>query len=157
MSKFLTELNICPHPDDDSRFYLTEPLVYQSDLIAKLFAHMSNMLGKGIVTAPKGFLTDLASTAHIPIVNLIWGGRAHREAVLHDYLYCLDAEPDVEQELADDIFFEAMECRGKPSWVRYPMFWGVRLGGWMFFKKKRVSNTIVGKVTIHTPNIFNRH
>jgi hypothetical protein len=126
MAKFLTELNLCPHPEDDSQFYLTEDLLYACDLLQR------------VILVPKGFLTDLASTAHIPVVNLIWGRKAHREAVLHDYLYCLDATPDVEQAVADEIFFEAMGCRGKPAWVRYPMFWGVRMGGWMFFKKKPV-------------------
>lgn len=126
MRKFLTELHICPLPDDDSQWWLVEDLIYQSDLV------------EDAVIVPRGFVTDLASTAHIPLVNLIWGRCAHREAVLHDYLYCLDATPEVTQEMADEIFFEAMTVRNKSWWVRYPMYWGARIGGWAFFKRKPV-------------------
>lgn len=126
MAKFLTELHIRPHPEHDKFWLLDEPLVYQSDLIDEL------------ITVPQSFCTDLASTNHIPFVTLIWGGCAHREAVVHDYLYALDAEPDVTRTTADEIFYEAMVVRGKPAWKRYPLYWGVVCGGWPFYRKTLV-------------------
>jgi len=135
MSKFLNELHICPHPDDDDPFYLTEPLVYQTDLLVERVGN--DVIGTRI-TVPKGFLTDLATTRRIPLVNSVWGWRAHREAVVHDYLGALDAEPQVTYDQWNDIFLEAMESRGKPWWVKYPMHIGVCIGAWPFWKKKPI-------------------
>jgi len=135
MARFLTELHICPHPDDDDQFYLTEPLVYQTDLLVE---RVGNDVTRTRITVPKGFLTDLATTRRIPLVNSVWGWRAHREAVIHDYLGALDAEPQVTYALWNKIFLEAMIARGKSWWVRWPMYIGVCIGGWPFFKKKPV-------------------
>lgn len=116
-SKFITGLDFHMSPGSDEIYILDAPLVYQSALL------------KRKVYVPPGFQTDLASVPRVPIVFWFWGGRAHREGVLHDWLYRIDSAPLVSKKVADAVFFEAMESRGKGRMVRYPMWWGVVLGG----------------------------
>ena len=125
MSKFLTDLKIELRPDSDNVYVLQQPLVYYSDLV-------------GLVKIPRGFQTDFASVPRVPLVYMAWGDRAHREAVIHDYLYRIDAVPTVPFMVANAVFLEAMECRGKPFYVRYPMYWGVVIGGLPSYHKHRV-------------------
>jgi len=126
MPGFLTELDVrCL---DDGLWRLDAPLIYASDVL------------DATVIVPPGFTTDFASVPRVPIAYWFWGDRAHREAVIHDYLYRSDSVPVVPRELADDVFEEAMCCRGKSCGVRWPMFWGVRLGGWTAYHKKRVGD-----------------
>ncbi|MFA5377511.1 MAG: DUF1353 domain-containing protein [Dehalococcoidia bacterium] len=129
MSEFLTDLDI-HEIDDDCVWELDKALVYLSDLIGK-------------ITVPNGFQTDFASVPRVPIAYMFFGNKAHRESVIHDFLYRADSVPLVSRELADNIFFEAMECRGKGCGVRYPMWWGVRLGGWTAYHKKRVVDRLI--------------
>jgi hypothetical protein len=125
MAKFLTELAVKCCSTDENLWILAEPLVYESDLV-------------GLVTVPEGFYTDLASTQHIPLVSFIWGDRAHREAVIHDYLYRINSDPVVSFSMANSVFIEAMEARDKSFWVKYPMFWGVWIGGYFSYHSKTV-------------------
>ena len=123
MAEFLTNLNIALV--DDCTWRLSSPLAYQSDIA-------------GRIVVPDGFLTDLASVPRIPIVYLSWGDRAHREAVVHDFLYCADCPACFPRDVVDKIFLEAMEARGVPAHIRYPMYWGVRLGGWACWKRRSI-------------------
>jgi hypothetical protein len=126
MAKFITEhLDIRDCNDDEHYWELRSPLIYDSDLI-----------GRVKIEVP--FFTDLASTAHVPFVNFIWGGKAHKEAVLHDFLYRTNSKPVVGFAMANSVFIEAMEARGKSFWVRYPMFTGVWIGGYFSFHEKTV-------------------
>jgi hypothetical protein len=124
VAKFLTELDIKCVNDD--LWELDSPLIYESDILERT------------VSMPKGFRTDLASVPRIPLVYMAWGGRAHREAVLHDYLYRIDSDPVVSFSIANAVFYEAMKAREKPFYVRYPMFWGVCLGGITSYHKRKV-------------------
>ncbi len=125
MPEFLTDLEIELVSADDNIWQLTAPLKYWSNLIR----------GR-VITVPAGFQTDLASVPRLPFLYLLWGGKAHREGVLHDYLYRIDSKPRVSFARANRVFLEAMKCRCKPWWVRYPMFVGVALGGrWSYHKK----------------------
>lgn len=128
MSRFLTELDV--RCINDGVWCLDSPLVYESDVL------------KATVTVPAGFETDFASVPRVPIAYMLFGDRAHREAVLHDYLYRTDSVPVVERSQADDTFFEAMAERGKGCFVRYSMWWGVRLGGWTAYHKKQVGDKL---------------
>ena len=128
MSEFKTELD-ARLKDDDRVWVLDQPLVYQSDLL-------------GAITIPAGFETDFASVPRVPIAYMMFGDRAHREAVIHDFLYRSDSNPCVDKSMADDVFLEAMKCRGKGWFVRYAMYWGVRLGGASSYHKKRVGDKI---------------
>jgi hypothetical protein len=114
-------------------------VVYQLDSALKWKCN------KYSITVPQYFYTDLASVPRLPIAYTMWGDRAHREAVLHDYLYrtdCLvndlttgDVYKGVTREFADDMFLEAMRSRHQPFYVRYPMWMGVRVGGlWAYHK-----------------------
>ena len=125
MSKFLSELKVKCCQENENLWELTDDLNYESDMV-------------GVVHIGAGFMCDMASTRHIPLVSLIWGSRAHREGVLHDYLYRINSVPVVSFAMANAIFIEAMESRAKSFWVRYPMFWGVWLGGYFSYHKKTV-------------------
>lgn len=127
MSKFLTELD-AKLINDDTIWMLDNGLVYQSDL-----------LGYTIVV-PAGFRTDFASVPRwVPLGSAALLDRAHREAVIHDYLYCIDSVPIVTESQANKVFFEAMTTRGKSWRVKYSMYWGVCLCGWTSFHKTTVS------------------
>jgi len=136
MSQFLTELEIKCCPEDENFWELEAPLLYKSDLLTDPASSSST---SGLITVPKGFITDLASTRHIPFVSMIWGSTAHREAVVHDYLYCLDSVPLVSFGQANAVFKEAMEVWEKGFFTRYPMWLGVWIGGWFHFHKKSVT------------------
>ena len=125
MSKFLTELELRCCQSNENYWILEAPLIYQSDML-------------GLVTVPAGFCCDLASTRHIPGVSLIWGSTAHREGVLHDYLYRIDSKPVVSFSMANSLFLEAMEARKKGFFTRYPLFLGVWIGGYFSYHKRTV-------------------
>lgn len=79
---------------------------------------------------PKLFVTDFASVPRIPLAYLMAGGKASKEAVLHDWLYaskiCTRAE-------ADAVFEEAMAINGQPWLTRKAMWFAVRLFGWSVY------------------------
>jgi len=134
MAKFLSELELKCSQANENYWFLDAPLLYKSDLLTDPLSSADT----GIITIPSGFCCDLASTRHIPGVSFIWGSTAHREGVLHDYLYRIDSAPVVSFAMANSIFIEAMECRGKKWWVKYPMFWGVWIGGYFSYHEKKV-------------------
>ena len=124
MSKFLNELDC--HLKNDKIWVLNNPLFYYSDILQK------------IICIPKGFETDLSSVPRVPFVYWFWGGRTHREGVLHDYLYRKDSVPIVRFSTANQVFCEAMRSRKKSIFVRIPMYLGVVIGGWPCYHKKNV-------------------
>lgn len=124
MSRFLTTLDARRMEDTshDGRgtWLLLAPLVYESDLA-------------GItVTAPAGFVTDLASVPRLPFAYLLTGGIGHSAAVIHDALYITHVTT---RETADDIFREALLVLGIPRWQATLMWLGVRAGGWIGWKR----------------------
>ena len=102
------------------------------------------------IAIPQYFYTDLASVPRLPIIYTMWGDKAHREGVLHDYLYrkdCLvydrltgETRKGVTREFADDMFLEAMKSRKQPFYIRYPMWMGVRSGGMFAYHKMNVDD-----------------
>lgn len=124
MARFLTSLDIAVV--DDCLFCLQKPLVYDSDVL------------KATVRVPEGFYTDLASVPRVPLIYTLWGNRAHHEAVIHDYLYRLDAEPRATYDQANEAFLEAMRERGKPWYISRFMYWGVCMGGRGSYHKRKV-------------------
>ncbi len=95
----------------DGTKQLVEPLLFYSRQI-------------GLVTVPRGTVTDLAS---FRIGNLALRGRTEEAAVVHDYLYQTGI---FGRSLADDVFAEALTARN----VRNPRRWlywaAVRAFGW---------------------------
>lgn len=122
-SKLLTRLK------DDESWILTEDMIYNSDLVGK-------------VVVPAGFETDLASVPRLPIIYTLWGSRAHREAVVHDYLFRVDSVPLVSFNEANLTLLESMTCLGKPWYIRYPMYWGVCFGSYPFYHKYKVEDSV---------------
>lgn len=129
MSRFLTELEV-ELINDDTIWRLKCPLMYQSDLL------------NCTLVVPAGFETDFASVPRVPIAYTLFGDRAHREAVIHDYLFRSDSIPAVSFMDANIVFLEAMTLRGKSPFVRYSMFLGVCLGSIFCFHKKKVKDNI---------------
>jgi len=127
MSKFLSALD--GRSVDDKLWLLLSPLHYESDIL-------------GPIKVPLGFMTDFASVPRVPIAYMLFGDRAHRESVIHDYLYRTDSVPQATYSQANNVFLEAMKVRGKGYFVRYAMYWGVVLGGWTAYHKKRVKDKL---------------
>ena len=127
MSKFLTELDV--RLRDNKIWVLDSSLAYESNLVGK-------------IEVPSRFETDFASVPRLPIIYLLWGDRAHRKAVLHDYLYRMDSIPLVSFSTANKVFLEAMKIREKKWFVRWPMFLGVKFGGHSSYHKRKVSDSL---------------
>lgn len=132
MSRFISGLDIYNSDVCENLWILGSPLVYESDLL------------KATVTVPKGFVTDLASVPRMPFLYFYWGGRAHREAVIHDYLYRTDSVPLATFRQANGVLLEAMASRGKSFSLRWTMWAGVWIGGYFQYHKKLVSWTPEG-------------
>lgn len=104
------------------------------------------------VCVPIGFQTDLASVPRLPIVFLMWGDRAHRPAVLHDYLYRKDSRPTVTKAMADAFFREAilatetgptLNDKARANFIAWGMWAGVAAGGFSSYHKLTVDHQLV--------------
>jgi len=108
------------------------------------------------ILVPKGFETDLASVPRLPIVYLIWGDRAHREAVLHDYCYRVGAviryvdgyTIEIPKEDADWYFRLAMiseapefKKKAQPYGIYQPMYLAVCCAGGSSFHRMNVMDS----------------
>lgn len=74
---------------------------------------------------PSAYETDFASVPRVPLAFWLAGDRAHRAAVLHDWLY----EHQAPRAWADRVFRAAMQAERVPGWCRWLMWLGVRLAG----------------------------
>ncbi len=139
MSQFLDSL--CVMEISDSIFQVCDHAFrYQSDIAGML------------LTVPIGFFTDFASVPRIGIIYAMLGDTAHEPAVIHDWLYYSALVP---REIADKVLLEAMGVIGLPSWRRWPIYWGVRLGGWYAWNDHRSKgNPETGKFKA-SPDIAN--
>lgn len=80
------------------------------------------------ILVPENFPTDLASVPRLPGAFLLFGEKARRSAVLHDWLYGQRAD----RSFADAVFYAAMAHEEK-GWRRLLMWAAVRLGGWAYY------------------------
>lgn len=122
---FLTRLVF--EDDGGLPFTLVEPLVFESVVV-----------GRHIVV-PAGFKTDLAS-----IPRALWNilppvGGYDAGAVVHDLLYQRGAIDGVQVSRgdADKVLREGMEVHGVGVWTRRLIYAGVRVGGWVVWRKYR--------------------
>jgi hypothetical protein len=137
-SQFLSELNVELCPGCDGIWSLRGALGYYSELLGReLWVPHSFPVIQ--------FYTDFASVPRVPIVYEAYGDRAHREAVIHDYLFCKNSDPVVSFMMANRVFLEAMIAREKPLYVAYPMFWGVVIGGYPSYHKRNVEDDLTAK------------
>jgi hypothetical protein len=113
---------------DDEFFCLERPLLDRSDILRSL---NNPEFPDGVLTIPAGFVTDFSSVPRVPIVYMLFGDRAHHESVPHDYLYQTHL---VSKSVADRVFLEAMQSRGKSAFIRNSMYLGVVLGGGSSYK-----------------------
>lgn len=138
MSRFLNHLTVTEV--DDERFQVAySPFMYESDLLP------------GTIVVPLGFYTDFASVPRwMPIMYSLLGDTAHEPAVIHDWLYYMG---ETTRENADDILLEAMKVKGMPMYRAYPIYWGVRVGGWAAWNQHRKDgHPEIGKFS-RSPNI----
>lgn len=115
MSKFLDRLVVIlddPQANGHTgQWQLIHILRYQSDLAGQ------------IITVPFGFSTDFASVPRESVIAWgLFGGRAMRPAVVHDYLVRYRIFP---REKCDRIFLEAMKAEGLPMVKAMPMYLAV--------------------------------
>lgn len=115
--------------------YLTEPSLspvgYESEwkLTADWVVHLDDEDGtQEIFTIPAGFTTDLASVPRLPGMFWLFGGKARRAAILHDFLY----STHYPRRRADLVFRMAMEGE-VPTWARWIMWAAVRVGGGAYY------------------------
>lgn len=102
----------------DNEWVLREPFAVK--------VHFTNGDAEWVVV-PAGFRTDLASVPRLPGMFLLFGGKARKAAVVHDYLYSTGRD----REFADSVFLHAMKDE-ENLFTRSVMWLAVRLGGWAF-------------------------
>lgn len=105
---------------------LTEPLLFHHDIF-------------GLIVVPTGMDCDLASVPRLPVVFYLWGDRAHRAAVLHDYLYRKDCPGEPSREEADKLFYDAIVASNDSSFIATSMYTGVKLFGGNAFRKMQIA------------------
>lgn len=122
MSAFLTSLEVeNATGQDDGKWRLTAPLVYQSDVAGMTF------------TVPAGTISDFASVPRLPLAYMLFGDRASEASVVHDFLYTSHLVP---RSVADAVLREASAVTGVSWFARQSMWLGVRLFGWLHWKPK---------------------
>jgi len=154
-SGFQTDLETKLKKGSDGVWIVTAPLKYYSELLQCLIVvpHWFETIVNAADGEPEKelsfrdeelsfFETDFASVPRVPIAYEAWGDRAHREAVLHDYLYRIDSKPVVTYSQANAVFKEAMISTGKPFRIYFWMWCGVVLGGWTAFHKHYVKDCL---------------
>lgn len=85
------------------------------------------------IVVPAGFETDLASVPRLPFTYALFGGRARRSAILHDFLY----ETQAGKDYADEVFLAAMKAEEVGLVTRRVMYWAVRAFGQVVYDRKR--------------------
>lgn len=121
MSRFLDRLTVT-EVDDKIFSVAYRPFRYQSDVAAQL------------ITVPIGFYTDFASVPRLGLIYSMLGDCAHQPAVIHDWLYYAAITT---KEVADLVLLEAMKVIGISAWRRYPIYWGVKFGGFYAWNTHR--------------------
>lgn len=101
------------------------------------------------IIVPAGFITDFASIPR-PVKALINPvGRIRAGALVHDYLYHVRGElPDrkLTRRECDQIFLTIMKYSDMPFIKRHLAYRGVRLGGWLFWRKPKGSAVVTPPV-----------
>ena len=98
--------------DNKPRYELMDDLILHGD-----FTH-----GSLDLTAPKGYVTDLASVPRIFWMLVPPSGRYAPACVIHDYLL----DTGYSRFFADAVLREAMYTLGVPLWKRLFVYYGVR-------------------------------
>ena len=118
-NSFLTPLDVRVQPSGKT-FKLLYPFTYR--------------WGKTHIQVPAGFETDFASIPRFARVLIPKLGKYNKAAVVHDYLYQSDKSP-LTRKQADKCFLDGMRDLGVAKWKRTLMYWAVRIGGFLAWKK----------------------
>ncbi|MHB8110503.1 MAG: DUF1353 domain-containing protein [Syntrophorhabdaceae bacterium] len=97
------------------------------------------------VTIPAGFYTDWASVPRLPVIYRKYGNTGHEAALVHDYLYRKDSEPQVSKETADRTFYDALVEMGLSERHAACMYDGVVIGGASSYHAKAVKDILQGE------------
>ena len=122
LGKFLTDLSMASIRGTD-KYRLTKDLAYKTKCAE-------------VITAPHGFVTNLAS---IPRVLKIFidndEGVIRDAAVIHDYLYSTSCHMNITRKDADKVLMEAMQALGAGWLKRRTVYRSVRMFGMFAYKK----------------------
>ena len=94
------------------------------------------------VTVPVGFYTDFASVPRLPVLYASLGNTGHEAALVHDYLYRSNAEPNASKDTADRTFYDALIEMGLSERHAAIMYDGVVLGGAGSYHKIKVEDEL---------------
>lgn len=119
--RFIGEPGISPRGRGDEWVMLTDWYIQAESVEGELLT----------LKVPAGFTTDLASVPRIPGAYLLFGNKARRAAILHDWLY----SEHWPREWADSVFYRAManEVNKASAWA---MWLAVRVGGASYYAEK---------------------
>jgi len=117
------------------------PIKFITDLILKVVKDNAFELKEDFyvsiyaeeVVVPEGFHTDLASVPRVPVIYWLVGGRGHKAAVLHDWLYTTLM---FDQETCDKLFYYALRASDISHALAWAMYKGVRIGGHTYYNKR---------------------
>lgn len=112
---------------DGHNWRLTEEFDFASEILER------------IVRVPVGFVTDFASIPRALWTLLPPTGRYGKAAVIHDCLYQFPeaVDPPVNRGQADRTLREGMEALDVNRVVRWIVYSGVRVGGWVPWRRYR--------------------
>lgn len=113
--QFLTALNLTVLMDNSFR------------LVSDFYVSINDVE----IVIPEGFETDLASVPRLPIVYFAVGGRGHKAAVLHDWLY---STVMFSRLLCDQYFYHGLRESGVNYFYAKAMYLGVRVGGGAYYE-----------------------
>ena len=91
-------------------------------------------------TAPRGWISQFTHTPRFIWTFLPPQGQYSFAATAHDFLYEIDPllrSTPVSRAEADAIFLDLMKRSGV-GLIRYPMFWAVRVFGWIYWAEDRM-------------------
>jgi len=124
MARILDDLKLIAEKLDGDKWKLVKPLYY----------HVGSPDSKEIITVPKDFITDGASTP-FGVRNLFpKDGTYTPISAIHDYMYSLKGvlpKKTYTRKECDQIFLEGMQVLNVPWWKRRIMYMAVRLAGWV--------------------------
>ena len=125
---FLTKLK-ASLVEGEEKFELDKSLIYKIPDNFPLHAQ------RGVeVIAPEGFITDLASIPRVFLSIFRKLGKHRKAAVIHDRLYDTGF---YSKKYADMIFLYAMKESGVNIVKRRLMYWAVKYGGTLSWRKHR--------------------
>lgn len=124
--EFLTTLDVRFH--DGMRWQLTAPFVAVVTDEVKDGLHFDAGGEQRIIRVPDGYLTDFCSVPRLPLVYMQFANKAHRPAVLHDWLYNQGGD-QAARNYADQVFLQGMLGTGMSEQDAYSMFEAVHKFG----------------------------